>query len=129
MSKYRQSDTPDTTDLLAMIGALRRDIGWMIEKAIKPTSLINEEQFLAEVMTGKCPRCGSGQIKDCRRTEPINDVTVGLCMKCGHLWCLECGRSLVVNVHCNHWCICLLCDKLDTCNIDLRECSKLKERV
>ena len=129
MSKYRQSHTQDNLDLLAMVTALRADIRRMIEKSIERASPINEEQFLAQLMTENCPRCGGNQIKDCRKVEGINDITLGLCMGCGHLWCLECGRSLVANVHCNHWCICLLCDRLDTCDVDLRECSKLRENV
>ena len=127
MRKHSQSDTQDNTDLLAMVAALRGDIRRMIEKATEKTSARNEEQFLAEIMTGNCPRCASNQIKDCRKVEGINDISVGLCMQCGVIWCLECGRSLVGNVHCNHWCICLLCDRLDTCDIDLRGCSNLRE--
>ena len=62
MSKYRQSHTQDNLDLLAMVNALRADIRRMIEKAIEQTSPINEEQFLAQVMTGNCPRCASNQL-------------------------------------------------------------------
>ena len=129
MSKYRQSHTQDNLDLLAMVSALRADIRRMIEKSIERASPINAEQFLAQVMTGRCPRCASNQIKDCRKVEGINDITVGLCMQCGFIWCLECGRSLIGDVHCDHWDVCMKCDKLETCDIDLRECEQLKGNI
>ena len=129
MSKYRQSNTQDNSDLLAMFAALRGDIRRMIEKAIEQTSPINEEQFLAQVMTGNCPRCDSNQIKDCRKVESINDITVGLCMQCGFIWCLDCGKPLTKDIHCDHWDVCLQCDRLNDCDIDLKECEKLKGNI
>jgi hypothetical protein len=129
MSKYRLSDTQDNADLLAIFTPVRADIKKAIAKAIELTSAKNDEQFLAEVMTGNCPRCGSNQIKDCRKVEGINDITVGLCMQCGLLWCLECGKLLVDNIHCNHWDICMKCDIVDECDIDLKDCKQITDNA
>jgi len=129
MSRNRQSNTQDNADLLATVAALRADIRKMIEKAMERTSASNEEQFLAQVMTGVCPGCGRNQIKDCRQVQGIDDITIGLCMQCGFIWCLECGRSLIGDVHCDHWDVCIKCDEVDDCDIDLKECEKLRGNI
>ena len=127
MSENRHPDTQNNADLLDNISALRADIKKAITRAMEQTPAKNEEQFLAEVMAQNCPRCNRNQIKDCRKVEGINDITVGLCMQCGHLWCLECGGALLGDSTCGHWRICLQCDIVYECNIDMQECNKLKD--
>jgi len=129
MNKRDGSDMGKNADLLNTYVSLPEDIKMMLKKAIKKSSAISKEQFLAEVMTGKCPQCGSNQTKNCDKMEGIQDFTVGLCMRCGYLWCSECGKPLVKDIHCNHWDICRKCDIADEsgfCGNDLLECKKLK---
>jgi hypothetical protein len=45
-------------------------------------------------MIGPCPNCGSDQTSDCDADPEINDILVGRCYECGHLWCTECGNTL-----------------------------------
>ncbi|HBL23392.1 MAG TPA: hypothetical protein DDZ40_04670, partial [Deltaproteobacteria bacterium] len=42
-----------------------------------------------------CPHCGDVNTMDCSTIESIGDATVGLCLVCGYLWCLECDASLL----------------------------------
>jgi long-subunit acyl-CoA synthetase (AMP-forming) len=56
-----------------------------------------------------CPRCGDGNTIDCREVADIADATVGLCLSCGYLWCLECDAVLLTSVNCGHWAICAHC--------------------
>ena len=129
MDNDERINVTNNDDLLKAYANLLDDIRRMIKQASDKQSARNNEQFLAEVMTGHCPGCGTNQIKDCRKVEGIIDISVGLCMRCGYLWCLECGRALVGGVHCDHWDICIKCHGLDDCDIDLIECSKLRENV
>jgi hypothetical protein len=54
----------------------------------------SEEEFIQMVMVGVCPKCKSGNTKDCERELGIEDSTVGHCMDCDTYWCLECGATL-----------------------------------
>lgn len=110
--------------------SLPEDIKEMLRKVAKKSSSMTKEQFLAEVMIGKCPQCGSEQTKSCEDVDGIEDFTIGLCMICGYLWCSECGRKLVKNVQCNHWDVCRQCDERDEsgcCDRDLMDCRKLND--
>lgn len=120
----------DKDDILKISASLPEDIKEMLKKAVAKSSALTNEQFITEVIIGKCPQCGSNQTKNCEKVEGIEDFTVGLCMGCGYLWCSECGKQLVNNIHCNHWDICRKCDEVDEsgfCGIDLMECKKLKD--
>ncbi len=126
MGEKESLDVRDNTDLLMICATFREDIKGMLKAALKKSAATNEEQFLSEVLTGKCPRCGSDHTKNCENVETIGDFSVGLCVKCGYLWCSECGKSLVRNTHCNHWDICGKCDAANKCDMVLSECDKLK---
>jgi len=56
-----------------------------------------------------CPRCGERDTTDCDRVMGIEDVTIGLCLRCGYLWCLECETALLTSVLCGHWQVCAHC--------------------
>ena len=128
MSKKYNLDVRDNSDLLRICASFREDIKKMLETALKKSAAINEEQFLSEVLTGICPRCGSNQTKDCENMEAIKDFSVGLCIRCGYLWCSECGKPLVEDTHCNHWDICRKCNTTHECNMVLSECEKLRSK-
>ena len=117
-------------DILKISASLLEDIKEILKKAVKKSSALTNEQFITEVMIGRCPQCGSNQTKNCKNVKGIEDFTVGLCIKCGHLWCSECGNPLAHNIHCNHWDICIKCNEVNEmgfCVIDLMECKKLKD--
>jgi hypothetical protein len=52
------------------------------------------EEFVNRIMVGECPKCGSENTGDCEHDPEIDNVLVGRCFDCGHLWCTECGRRL-----------------------------------
>jgi len=56
-----------------------------------------------------CPHCGDSNTMDCSTIDSIGDATVGLCLVCGYLWCLECDASLITGINCGHWQICTAC--------------------
>lgn len=119
----------DDTDLLSICAEFRADISNVLKTALEKSADRSGEQFLSEVLTGKCPGCGSYQTKNGEDEDSIGDFSVGLCIACGHLWCLDCGRQLSTDISCNHWDICRKCDSSATCNIVLSECKKLKNET
>ena len=116
----------DDTDLLGICAEFRADIKGALKTAIEKSAGLNGEQFLSEVLTGKCPKCGSCRTKNGEDEDSIGDFSVGLCIACGLVWCLDCGKPLSKNVRCNHWDICRKCDTAAACNLVLSECNKLK---
>jgi len=126
-NKYN-SDLGDNIDLLRICASFREDIKKIMETALKKSAAINEEQFLSEVLTGICPRCGSNQTRDCENMEAIEDFSVGLCISCGYLWCSECGKPLGKDTRCNHWDICRICNATRECEMVLSECEKLRRK-
>lgn len=56
-----------------------------------------------------CPHCGNPDTLNCAKIDGINDATVGLCLVCGYVWCLECDSSLLTGINCGHWHICTAC--------------------
>ncbi len=52
------------------------------------------EEFVDRIMVGECPKCGSEDTGHCKHDPEINEILVGRCFDCGHLWCTECGRRL-----------------------------------
>lgn len=117
----------DSADLFSICLSFRHDIRIMLKRALELSTAVTEEQFLSELI-GKCARCGSGQTRDCEHVEGIEDFTVGLCVKCGYLWCIECGKPLLKDTNCSHWEICRKCDTAEMsgfCGTDLMKCAKL----
>ncbi len=122
----------DNDGILKIWASLPKDIQEALKKSVEESSAVTEEQFIAEIMIGECPHCGSKNTKDCEEMEGIEDFTVGLCMNCGFLWCSECGRSLFQNIRCKHWEICDKCDEADEmgmCEVDPIECEKLNKEL
>jgi hypothetical protein len=53
---------------------------------------------------GPCPSCGGRFTRDCHDAPGINNAAVGVCVRCAHLWCLECGAELTIDdPKCSHW--------------------------
>ena len=103
-----------------------------LRKAIEESDAITAEQFISGIMIGECPKCGNKNTKDCEEIEGIEEISVGICMNCGFLWCSECGRQLIDTIRCKHWEICDKCDQADDmgiCSIDPIECEKLDEEL
>lgn len=62
-----------------------------------------QEEFIRSVTVGNCPTCESTRTKDCDDS-PLNDITIGLCLECFHMWCLECGEKFKLGqTVCTHW--------------------------
>jgi len=78
------------------------DIQKELQKAIEESTAENAEEFAWEIMVGPCPKCGYQKTMDCEGIEGIDDPTVGLCKRCGFLWCTECGSALGANLDCGH---------------------------
>jgi hypothetical protein len=130
MREKKNTDIRNNADLLRQCAPLREDIKKLLKKAAKKSSAKNREQFLADVMTGNCPQCGSNRTQNGDAVEGIEDLTIGRCLSCGHLWCSECGHPLGTGSQCIHWDICKKCKEADesgSCGIILSECHKLKE--
>jgi hypothetical protein len=125
--RERELKMRDYAYLLEICASFRKEIRASLRTALAKSSAINEEQFLSEVLTGKCPRCGSDRTRNCEDMEPIGDFSVGLCVKCGYLWCSECGKPLRENTRCNHWDICGNCSTEHECDTVVSECKKLKD--
>lgn len=68
------------------------------------------EELNRMVLVGDCPRCGCKNTKDCETVVDIEDTTIGICLDCGYLWCLECGYELTEK-NCPHWIACSDCDQ------------------
>lgn len=81
--------------------------------------------------TRRCPRCGGNDTADCQGIRDIADPTIGLCVTCGYLWCLECGTHLISTPTCGHWRICASCDERKDeagyCRTVPSECPRIKE--
>ena len=61
-------------------------------------------EFANRIMVGACPSCGSEQTGDFDADPEINELLVGRCYECGHLWCTECGNALTrQSLHCKCW--------------------------
>ena len=73
----------------------------------------SEDEFVRSVFVGDCPRCASDQTAMSEEADGEEDLTVGVCKACGHLWCLECDRELTPGTVCGHWDICESCEQLD----------------
>ncbi|MDD5222703.1 MAG: hypothetical protein PHE84_01820 [bacterium] len=71
----------------------------------------NLEEFLALAMVGPCPRCGSTRVADGEDAPGIEDITIGMCLDCDYLWCLDCGEQSQPGVECPHHGVCAACNE------------------
>jgi hypothetical protein len=105
---------------------LSPDIQRELRKAIEKPTAKNAGEFEWEILVGPCPKCGNQKTMDCEGIEGIDDPTVGLCKRCGFLWCTECGSALGASVNCDHWEVCGSCqiskDKDEDCGNSPTDC-------
>lgn len=52
------------------------------------------EDFINQIFVGDCPKCQSSDTGDCEKDPEIENLLVGRCFKCGHMWCTECQTPL-----------------------------------
>ncbi|MDD3846083.1 MAG: hypothetical protein PHC90_06930 [Syntrophorhabdaceae bacterium] len=93
--------------LLRMWEFLPDDIGDALLLAVEKNRDAHKNFRGASV--SRCPHCGDSNTMDCSTIDAIGDATVGLCLVCGYLWCLECDSSLITGINCGHWQICSSC--------------------
>lgn len=55
-------------------------------------SAATAEDFIAGIMIGPCPACGSPKTETCEDVDGIGDIFVGRCKDCCSLFCTECGQ-------------------------------------
>ncbi len=71
------------------------------------------EEFVNQIMVGECPNCGSDNTGNCEHDPDVDDLTIGRCFECGHLWCSICDAPFTAGQA-----SCPGCDKLES-EIDL----------
>jgi len=116
-------------DFLEMFKALPKDIQDELLKAVEESGATSADDFVSDIFVGDCPQCGSSNTGDCEEVPEIEDITLGLCQDCGHMWCTECGRTVAKGSACEHWEICERCtkkkDTFGDCGIPPWECEKI----
>jgi len=119
----------DKDDFTKVWGALPKDLQDELIDAIEESSAESPEELLNEIFVGECPKCGSRDTRDCEAVPEVEDITLGLCNKCGYLWCTECGRPVAKGSTCEHWEICDKCtrkkNRFGDCGISTWECEKV----
>ncbi len=103
-----------------------------VQEALKQAIdiLVAKPAHEREGISRSCPRCGTRNTTDCHAIEGIADPTIGLCIMCGYVWCLECDAHLIATVTCGHWKICASCaerkDESGYCGKIPWECRHIK---
>ncbi len=86
--------------------------------------------FIRYTSTRLCPHCGKRNTTDCQKITGIKDGSIGLCLSCGYIWCLECDAQLVANIRCGHWEVCAYCNEktksFGDCSAATWECKHVK---
>jgi hypothetical protein len=121
----KHRDIDKTAD--EIVEALPEDVKKLLEETVEETD--TSDEFIRMFMVGDCPVCGSGNTRDCDDT-PIEDISLGICLDCSALWCLECGEVLKHGqTMCEHWQICNECefDIKAECDIPISDCSIIQE--
>jgi hypothetical protein len=80
------------------------------------------------VVAGDCPVCGSFNTLEGADT-PLCDPTVGICLDCCSINCLECGEIFEKGqTACHHWQVCEQCEisSEDGCGTAVWDCSKIE---
>jgi hypothetical protein len=82
-----------------------------IQESLEMAIHVNLQKERSERQTPDriCPHCGHDDAIDCGQVKDLNDTTIGLCLICGYLWCLECDAALLTTVNCGHWHVCASC--------------------
>lgn len=123
----------DDEDFTELFKALPEDIQDELIKAVEESDATSPDDFISQVFVGECPECGSNNTGDCEEVPEIEDITLGLCNDCGHVWCTECGRAVAKGSVCEHWEICERCtkkkDEFGSCGIPPWECKKISTYI
>ena len=119
----------DDDEFIELFNALPKDLQHELIKAVEESDATSAEDLVSQIFVGECPQCLSSNTKDCEDVAEIEDITLGLCKDCGHIWCTECGRTVTKGSSCEHWKICERCtrkkDELGDCGIHPWECKKI----
>ncbi len=104
-----------------------------IQESLKAVLEIHQQRGHRQDMPAiirECPHCSSHNTIDCGHVKDLNDTTIGLCLACGYLWCLECDTALLTTVNCEHWQVCSACTEEKNlsgyCGIIPWECIHIK---
>ena len=88
----------------------------------------SSDEYVRQIFIGDCPVCESEKTSDCDEFS-IEDITVGVCLKCFAFWCTECGTIFKKGqTVCNHWVLCETCN-LSTdmgCGLIADECDTIQ---
>ncbi len=86
-----------------------------MQENIRKNTLVQTNRMAIDV----CPKCGSRNTHSCEKLEyvsisddekdsncklalKLDDITIGHCDICNHIWCLECGKKIFLgNQSCN----------------------------
>ncbi len=97
------SETPSREEqaaVMELLGQMPPDV--LAEMGTLMSESSTAEDFANRIFVGSCPKCGSDDTGDCDADPEINDLLVGRCYQCAHLWCTECGKALPrENPHCD----------------------------
>jgi len=119
----------DTEDLRGMWEFLPERVQRALQKAVD--TLWEHAGNREQTMARHCPRCGARETFDCDKVAGISDPTVGLCISCGYVWCLECDTYLISTVVCGHWKVCRNCterkDGSGYCRTAPWECKHIRD--
>ena len=87
----RGNDVEETRESVRdTCGSLPREVSGVLCELAQTCA--TSEEFVNLLMVDDCPSCGSPMTGDCEEDPQIEDICVGRCFECGHLWCLDCGR-------------------------------------
>ncbi len=60
--------------------------------AVPPEADPTDEEFIARMLAGNCPACGSSAVSNCAEDPSIRHPSVNRCGNCGQFWCIDCGK-------------------------------------
>jgi hypothetical protein len=126
---------PDREEVLDAFHALPEEAQNALQELLRQAK-DDPKEFVRLAMVGDCPFCGGSNTRDCDETS-LGDITVGICLDCYRLWCLECGFLFSKGqTLCDHWVICQDCkfndinyEEGETCGTTADECSIIKEKL
>jgi hypothetical protein len=105
--------------------ALSEEMREFISEALRTPD--SQASLFRGVLAGDCPLCGSFSTLGGGDT-PLGDDTVGICLDCCTITCLECGEIFARGqTHCSHWQICERCESHQDygCAISIWECPRI----
>jgi hypothetical protein len=108
-----------------ILKSLHRDVYDSLMDLLQKTE--SSDEYVRQIFIGDCPVCGSEKTSDCDEL-PIEDITVGVCLKCFTFWCTECGTIFKKGqTVCDHWVLCEACDMSTDmgCGMTADECETI----